>query len=184
MKIRRFQFFAEKEDLQMLFRELQEKEELYYVPTYADARDIAFDDIMSIENLGINFHGSHIGNMQMLIFKKAAECLWRAYTCTGNSGQTVTKYTALDAGNSAYIEIDLSGIYQEIAIFPSTVSTMYYDIEAVKKLYEAIRKIVRKRTVKAINGFSICRKAYEYKDRYRFCTIDIKSPHEYDLKVE
>ncbi len=26
--------------------------------------------------------------------------------------------------------------------------------------------------------------AYEDKEKYRFCTIDIKSPEEYDLKVE
>lgn len=68
MKIRRFRAFAEKKDLQNVFEELQGKWEIYYVPAYSDAGEISYDNIMDIENLGINFHGSHHGNRQILVF--------------------------------------------------------------------------------------------------------------------
>lgn len=58
----------QKKDLQNVFEELQGKWEIYYVPVYSDAGEISYDNIMDIENLGINFHGSHHGNRQILVF--------------------------------------------------------------------------------------------------------------------
>ena len=56
--------------------------------------------------------------------------------------------------------------------------------ETAKKLYDGLKRIVRRQSVKTVNGYFICKKAYENRESYRFCTIDIKSPEEYDLKVE
>ena len=42
---------------------------------------------------------------------------------------------------------------------------------------------VRISPIKTVNGAYICPKAYEHRARYRFCTINIKSPPEYDLDV-
>ena len=53
-----------------------------------------------------------------------------------------------------------------------------------KKLYDGLKRIVRRQSVKTVNGYFICKRAYENRGNYRFCTIDIKSPEEYDLKVE
>ena len=184
MKKRSFRVYAVGEDLQDIFKEYQDTLEIYYVPTYSDIGKINFNDISKIENLGVNFFGSHIGNMQMLVFPSSQECLWRSYQYKGDGGQLNTRYSTLDIGNSEYIEIDLNGIYQEKAIFPSTISTMYYDNKVTKNLYDEIKKIVRKRAIKIINGFYICNRAYALKEKYRFCTIDIKSPQEYDLKIE
>lgn len=65
MKTRRFRAYAEKDDLQTVFLEFQSKLEVYYVPTYSDVKKISHNNIMNIENIGVNFYGSHIGNMQM-----------------------------------------------------------------------------------------------------------------------
>lgn len=184
MKTRRFRAYAEKDDLQTVFLELQSKLEVYYVRTYSDMKKISYNSITNIENVGVNFYGSHIGNMQMLVFLKNTECLWRAYQCKGDNGQDLTRYSALALGNTACICVDFNGIYQESTIFPTEISTMYYDNETAKRLYDELRKIIRKQAVKSVNGAYICPKAYEHKGNYRFCTIDIKSPPEYDLKVE
>lgn len=184
MKKRSFRVYAVEEDLQEIFKEYQNTLSLYYVPTYSDTDENNFKDISEIENLGINFFGSHIGNMQILVFPSSKECVWRSVQCKGNGGQTITRYSTLDVGNLEYIEIDLNGIYQEQAIFPSTISTMFYDNKVTKKLYDELKQIVRKKAIKIINGFYICKQAYAFKEKYRFCTIDIKSPQEYDLKIE
>lgn len=184
MKTRRFRAYAEREDLQTIFKEFQGRLEAYYVPTYSDKGRISYHSIMEIENIGVNFHGSHIGNMQMLIFPKNTECIWRTYRCRRDDGQEITRYSAFDEANSAWICVDLNGIYQEKAIFPTEISTIHYDDGTAKMLYDELKKIVRKQAVKTVNGAFICRKVYEHREKYRFCTIDFKSPTEYDLKVE
>ena len=83
MKTRRFRAYAEKEDLQIVFQDFQSKLDIYYVPAYSDLGKFSYKSIMDIENLGVNFYGSHLGNLQMLIFPKTTECLWRSYQYRG-----------------------------------------------------------------------------------------------------
>ncbi len=164
-------------------KEFQDKIEIYYVQAYSDERKISYGSILDIENLGVNFHGFHQGNMQMLIFLKSTECLWRTYVCQGSNGQDITRYSALGAGNSACICFDYNGLYKENAIFPTEISTINYDEITVKRLYDELKRTFRRQAVKTVNGCYICPKVYEQKEKYRFCTIDIKSPPEYGLKV-
>ena len=117
MKTRRFHVYAGREDLQGILKEFQETFDVYYVPTYSDDGPVSFRDAGSLEGLGTNFSGSHLGNQS-------------------------------------------------------------------KKLYDGLKRIVRRQSVKTVNGYFICKRAYENRGNYRFCTIDIKSPEEYDLKVE
>lgn len=184
MKIRRFRAYGEREDLQAIFEEFQNKLGIYYVPTYSDIGEIIYQSITDIKEVGINFHGSHIGNMQMLIFLENTKCHWRTYQYKNDAEHEITRYTVLDAGNSGYICIDLNGIYNENAIFPTTISSMHYDNDSVKRMFDELKKIFRKQAIKTVNGAYICPKAYEHRARYRFCTINIKSPPEYDLDVK
>lgn len=183
MKTRSFRVYAEQENLQNIFTEFQSGSAVYYVPAYSEQGTFSFSDVTSLKELGVNFSGSHIGNMQILAFYKTTKCLWRQieWSCCGQSG---IRHTSLCDGNTERIDIDLNGIYKENAIFPTEISTIHYDDEISKKLYNELRKIVRRYTVKTVNGYYICSKVYENKEKYRFCTIDIKSPIEYDLKVE
>lgn len=184
VKRRSFRVYAEKDDLQDVFTEFQHKLEIYYVPTYSDTGEIYYNSILEIENLGINFFGSHVGNRQMLILPKTVECLWRIFQYMQNDGREGTRYSSLDAGNTACIFVDLNGVYQDSSIFPTEIHTINYDDSAAKLLYDELRKVFRKRSVKTVRGFYVCPKAYEHKENYRFCTIDVKSPAAYDLKIE
>lgn len=184
MKRRYFRAYAEREDLQAVFTEFQRRVGIYYVPTYSDTGKISYSSIAEIEDLGVNFFGSHIGNKQMLILPENTECLWRAYQYAENDGQRRTRYSSLDAGNTRCICADFNGIYQGSAIFPTEIHTIHYDDAAAKMLYDELKRAFRKRSVKTVNGFYICLKAYEHRASYRFCTIDVKSPPEYDLKME
>lgn len=184
MKKRSFRVYAEKEDLENVFKEFQNTLAVYYVPAYSDTGEVSFDDIMNIADLGVNFNGSHIGNVHILAFLKTTECLWRSYQYRENNGKEKRRYSTLAAGNSSCISIALNGIYKEDAIFPTEISTMHYDEEDAKKLYNELKKIFRRHAVKIIQGYYICPNAYKYKSQYRFCKIDIKSPREYDLEVD
>ena len=183
MKIRRFRVFAEREDLQGIFKEFQNRFEVYYVPTYSDTDPVSFQDVTSLADLGINFHGSHLGNKQILVFLKTTKCFWKEYKWSDREKGGI-RHTSLCDENVERIDIDLNGIYQENAIFPTEISTMHYDDETAKILYDGLKKIARRQSVRTVNGYFICKRAYENRENYRFCTIDIKSPKEYDIRFE
>ena len=146
MKVRRFRFYAQREDLQAILEEFQ-------------------------------------GNRQILAFSGTTACSWKEYRWRDHEKEGI-RYTSLCDENIERIDIDLNGVYREEAIFPTEIATMHYDNETAKELFDGLKKIVRRQSVKTVNGSFICKEAYKDKKTYRFCTIDIKSPEEYDLKVE
>ena len=182
-KVRRFRFYAKREDLQAILEEFQSKFDVYYVPTYSDEGPVFFKDAVGLPDLGTNFFGSHKGNKQILAFSGTIACSWKEYRWSDHEKGGI-RYTSLCDENIERIDIDLNGVYQEKAIFPTEIATLHYDNAAVKKLFDGLKIIVRRQSVKTVNGCFICKGAYEDKEIYRFCTIDIKSPEEYDLKVE
>ena len=183
MKVRRFRFYAKREDLQAILEEFQSKFDVYYVPTYSDEGPVFFKDAAGLPDLGTNFFGSHKGNKQILAFSGTIACSWKEYRWRDHEKGGI-RYTSLCDENIERIDIDLNGVYQEKAIFPTEIATLHYDNAAVKKLFDGLKIIVRRQSVKTVNGCFICKGAYEDKETYRFCTINIKSPEEYDLKVE
>ena len=182
-KVRRFRFYAKREDLQAILEEFQSKFDVYYVPTYSDEGPVFFKDAVGLPDLGTNFFGSHKGNKQILAFSGTIACSWKEYRWRDHEKGGI-RYTSLCDENIERIDIDLNGVYQEKAIFPTEIATLHYDNAAAKKLFDGLKIIVRRQSVKTVNGCFICKGAYEDKEIYRFCTIDIKSPEEYDLKVE
>ncbi|MCI8693299.1 MAG: hypothetical protein HFH91_11275 [Lachnospiraceae bacterium] len=66
-------------DLQGILKEFQETFDVYYVPTYSDDGAASFRGAGSLEGLGTNFSGSHLGNRQVLAFMNTIVCLWREY---------------------------------------------------------------------------------------------------------
>lgn len=119
----------------------------------------------------------------ILAFSGTTACSWKEYRWRDHEKRGI-RYTSLCDENIERIDIDLNGVYREEAIFPTETATMHYDNAAAKKLFDGLKKIVRRQSVKTVNGCFICKGAYEDKETYRFCTINIKSPEEYDLKVE
>jgi hypothetical protein len=180
---RSFRAFATKEDLHSLFTEFQNVLSIYYCPTYSDTGIINIDDITEIETLGVNRYGNHMGNNQFFVFGSDRKCTWRHYQCQGEKG-TITRCSSICDENIDSIAIDLGGIYEDSNLFPTTISTMHYDNECAKELYDCLMKIFRKCSVKRVRGYFICPNAYEKKAKYRFCTIDTKSSREYDLIIE
>ncbi|WP_353097425.1 hypothetical protein [Tissierella praeacuta] len=180
---RSFRVFATKEDLYFAFSQFQNTISVYYAPTYSDVGTIQIDDITKVKSFGVNHNGSHIGNNQFLVFHEGKKCIWEQYQCKIDVG-VITRHSSFYDEDEECIVIDLGGIYEDINLFPTTISTMHYDIESSKELYNAIRKVFRKLSVRTINGYFICSDAYEKRSEYRFCTIDIRSPKEYDLIVE
>ena len=89
----------------------------------------------------------------------------------------------LDQGeNPASIVVDIGGVYQDTALFPTEVSTIWWEDPASKELYQALRRVCRRECPKSGNGYLIGREAWRQRERWRFCPINFSSPAEYDLR--
>ena len=84
--------------------------------------------------------------------------------------------------NETSIVVDLGGLYAENIILPTTVSTIWYENEISKKIYNNLKRIMKRYSVIIVNGYMILENAYDKKERLRFVTISVQSPKEYDLK--
>ena len=182
MTRRSFRAFATKNDLLSIFIQFESVMDVYYVPPYSDTGMVEIDHIAKIELLGINKSSSHLGE-QFLAFERDTKCIWREYQWKSTTGLK-TRYSTLCDENEGRVDISLGGIDDSDNLFPTTISTMHYDNESSKKMYGEIKKIIRKCSAITVNGYFVCLNAYEKRKDFRFCTIDVKSPKEYDLVVQ
>ena len=177
---RSFRVFGLKDDLQAIFTEFQESIDVYYVPAYSDNGPLEISDITKIEPFGINLYGSHIGNAQFRVLQKSKKCVWREFQSKKDE-KMITRYTSLCEENEENIDIDLGGVFNGNCLFATTISSMHYERESSKRLFDEIKRISRRLSVKTIDGYLVCSEAYVEKEGYRFCKIDFKSPKDYDL---
>lgn len=169
MSSRSFKVFGTRKDLENIFNEFQENNVIkYYKCGKSDNNKIT--DITKIDNFGISLSGSHIGN-QYLVIKD-------------NETVQLDNYKHIyQKLNETSIVIDLGGLYDENTILPTTVSTIWYDDESSKKIYNNLKNIIKRYSSNTVNGYMILKNAYNKKEQLRFVTISVQSPREYDLKV-
>ena len=182
MTRRSFRIFATKKDLQAIFMQFESTMDVYYVPPYSDTGMVEIDHIEETESFGKNKSGSHLGE-QFLAFFRGTACIWREYQWKSVRGVR-TRHSALCDENVERVDISLGGADDHGNLFPTTISAMHYDDESAKKLYDEMKKIIRKHSAKTVNGYFIGENAYEKRTDFRFCRIDVKSPGEYDLLVQ
>lgn len=169
MTSRSFRVFGMKKDLENIFQEFQNNNMVnYYRCGQNNSHKIT--DITKIDNFGISMNGSHIGNQYLIV--KGNQMIQLDFN----------KYINQKC-NETSIVIDLGGLYDENALLPTTISTIWYENESSKKLYSNLKRNIRTYSVCVVNGYMILKNAYEQKDRLRFVTINVQSPKEYDLKV-
>ncbi len=168
MSARSFRVFGTKKDLENIFNEFQEKNLIKYYKCGKNENNEILD-ITKMEKFGISLDGSHIGNQYLVLKNKETVML-------DNYNHIYQKL------NETSIVIDLGGLYDKNTILPTTISTIWYENENSKKMYNDLKNMM-KRNSKIVNGYMILKEAYNEKEHLRFVTICIQSPREYDLKV-
>ena len=169
MSLRSFKVFGTKKDLDSIFNEFQKNNVIkYYKCGKSDSNKVT--DITKINNFGFSLNGCHIGNEYLVI--KDNE--------TVQLDNCKHIYQML---NSTSIVIDLGGLYDKYTILPTTVSTIWYDDESSRELFNNLKSIMKRYSASTVNGYMILKNAYDNKEQLRFVTINVQSPGEYDLKV-
>ena len=163
---RSFRVFGTKKDLDNIFNEFQKNNIVnYYRCGKSDSNKIT--DITKTDNFGFSLSGSHIGNQYFVI----------------KGDETVRLDNYKHVNHETSIVIDLGGLYAENIILPTTVSTIWYENEGSKKIYNNLKSIIKRYSVSIVNGYMILKNAYDRKEQLRFVTISVQSPKEYDLKL-
>lgn len=178
MTTRSFRVFATKEDLISIFNDFQQNNEIQY---FKCGR---MDDLIEISNItkephfGINLRGNHINNQWLVCLSGTIPIKRKNKFCLDNTfflDQELNKETII---------IDIGGIYENQALFPTEISTIWYENETSKHLYTLLKKSCKKFTYCTQNGYLIGEGAYSKREYYSFCIISIDSPPIYDLKFK
>ena len=137
MAVKRFRFFATKEDLSNIFSAFQYSINVHYYKWGCMSELNEIVDITKTDLFGFNTSGSHI-NDQWLICpidivpqKRTNEAL-----CDRND------FYIDQMINSKSIVVNIGGIYENYALFPTEISTLYYDDSISKQLYDTLKKYV------------------------------------------
>ena len=178
MTTRSFRMFATKEDLISIFNDFQQNKEIQYFKCGRMDDLIEISDITKEPHFGINLRGNHINNQWLVCLSGTTPIKRKNKFCLDNI------FFIDQELNKASILIDIGGHYESQALFPTEISTIWYENEMSKHLYTMLKKSCKKFTHCTQNGYLIGNDAYSKRESYRFCTISIDSPSSYDLKFK
>ncbi len=136
-------------------------------------------DITKEDFFGVNVHGRHLGN-QWLVCPEHVIPQKRKNDLI----QDENIFFIDQMLNSSSVIADIGGIYNETAIFPTEISTIWFENSESKMLYSELKKICRRHSQCTIEGYMIGKNAFCCKRQYRFCMINIDTPKTYVLKME
>ena len=175
MSTKSFRIFATKDDLISIFNDFQQDNKIQYFKCGRMNNLIEIYDITKETCFGINLKGNHINNQWLV-------CSSNTTPVKRKNKFFVDNIFFIDQElNKASIIIDIGGLYEKQALFPTEISTIWYENENSKHLYTMLKKSCKKFTHCTQNGYLIGKEAYSKIEYYRFCTISVDSPSTYDL---
>ena len=154
MTTRSFRIFATKEDLISIFNDFQHNNEIQYFKCGRMDDLIQISDITTEPHFGINIRGNHINNQWLVCLSNTTLIKRMNKFCTDNI------FFIDQELNKASIIIDIGGLYQNKALFPTEISTIWYENENSKHLYTMLKKSCKKHIHCTQNGYLIGKDAY------------------------
>lgn len=179
MLSRSFRIFATKEDLIRIFLDFQHNIKIHYFKCGRIYDLIETANITNGAFLCISTKGNHTNNRWLVCHKDVIPLKRKNNMCQDNSIFFLDQEL-----NESSVVINIGGIYEDKALFPTEISTIWYENIESKELYTMLKKSCEKYVACTKNGYLIGKDAYLYKNQYRFCTIGIDSPQIYDLQFE
>lgn len=172
-------YFALKDDILEIIYYIDSEFALKYVKNgaYDSEKDIAiYNSLSEYEYIGLNRCGNH-QNEFFLVLPQQKEFL--ADVSKQNSGGY--KYFVNQKNNTESITWNVNGIYSDNIIISGHLDTIYNNKESME-IMKCIEKVFRK-FFKKYKGYYIGKKAFEFKDSYRFVTMNIYEPTGYDFRI-
>lgn len=170
-------FFATKEDMLHIIRNIEENMELKYVKLDAyNTKDIkTYNSLAEFEDLGINISGEHLDNGFLVLERDEILNIDTVQLRAGGENYHINQKL-----NENSITIWLSGIHKNEYLVCGHMGTIH---DSSKKLYDVFRKGIRKQCDKKIDSYFVGKEAIKLYGKLRFITINTNQSEEYDLKL-
>ena len=137
MTTKSFRIFVTKEDLISIFYDFQQNNNIHYFKCGLMEDLVEISDITKEPHFGINIRGNHINNQWVV-------CLSDTSPIKRKNKFRVDNIFFIDQElNKASVIIDIGGLYENQALFPTEISTIWYENETSKHLYTMLKKIVQ-----------------------------------------
>lgn len=179
MATKSFRIFATKEDLFSIFFDFQQNVKIHYFKCGRMYDLVEISDITKDTLFGINQKGNLLNSQWLVCCNDTMPLKRKNNMCLDNNifflDQEVNEYSAV---------INIGGVYEDKALFPTEISTIWYEKTESKELYTMLKKSCKKYTACTQHGYLIGKNALLCKEKYRFCTISIDSPQIYDLELK
>lgn len=174
MVSRSFRIFATASDLEQIFVAFQKSLDVRF---YKCGRTAEFDgicDITRIPSFGENNCGKRNSNKWLILPNDVIP--------ERRIKKSTNDFFIDQELNKESVVVDIGGVYKGNILFPTEISTIWYENAQAKVIYDILHKVCKK-SAKNVNGYFIAEEAHLQKEKYRFCTINADSPAEYDLKL-
>lgn len=182
MRGKRVHFFADKNDLDLIFRTAEAERDIYYVKFgMFDTREPPqYNSFFDYEDLGINRRGQHTNSEIMFLVMDKTTQFWATAIPQVAGG---TKYAVDQRDNPGSVVLTPSGFYDANTLIAGELGTISDNAESLA-IIALFRKIIKKNSVQV--GYArVCAGAMEFmKNGGRMVTMGIDSPREYDLKFQ
>ena len=150
MASRSFRIFATKEDLSVIFSEFQKSIKVHYFKCGRSNELTETRDITKEKLLGVNVHGKHLGD-QWLVCPEHVIPQKRKNDMIQNGSIFFIDQML----NSVSVIVALGGIYHEEAVFPTEISTIWYENPESKRFFLELKKICKRHSRCTIEGYMV-----------------------------
>ena len=179
MATKSFRIFATKEDLFSIFFDFQQNVKIHYFKCGRMYDLVEISDITKDTLFGINQKGNLLNSQWLECYNDTMPLKRKNNKCLDSYifflDKEVNEYSAV---------INIGKKKKKKTMFPTEISTIWYEKTESKELYTMLKKSCKKYTACTQHGYLIGKNALLCKEKYRFCTISIDSPQIYDLKLK
>lgn len=172
-------FFATKADLQYILQAVEAEFDTQYFKCgiFSSVEGIKqFDSMLDYADLGINKSGNHQSPSFLLMDKADTMVPERHIFSSG------TKFSVSQFGNPYSVDVWPGGIYHDAYLMHGHVATIHMN-EKTKRMMNAFRKAVRKRSVAKKNRYYVCEDGMDLYGKMPFITIEAGENPGCDLKL-
>lgn len=172
-------FFATKEDLLSIVRNVEQMIHLKYVQAKAyDSKNIKiYESLEDYNEIGINKSGNHQSE-NFLVLESDDELILREVQQLGGSN----KYYVDQMKNQNSVLLWPGGIYEMDYLICGHIGTIHTSTNS-KKIFNMYKKYIRLICKKKVGKYYISNNAMNLFNELRFITINVNQSKEYDLKL-
>lgn len=141
MATKSFRIFATKEDLFSIFFDFQQNVKIHYFKCGRMYDLVEISDITKDTLFGINQKGNLLNSQWLVCYNDTIPLKRKNNMCLDNNifflDQEVNESSAV---------INIGGVYEDKALFPTEISTIWYEKTESKELYTMLKKSCKKYT--------------------------------------